>query len=78
MKKLLFVIGLTISIGFLIALLKSDSKKNLSVHALSGCLNSPSGYNTRYCYVNDGFYTCENFWMMNCVSAINKPELPGI
>lgn len=34
-----------------------------------GCVNGPNCWG--YCFVNGGRYSCENYWIWNCVSAIN-------
>lgn len=34
-----------------------------------GCVNGPNCWG--YCFVNSGTYSCEDYWIWNCVTAIN-------
>ena len=35
----------------------------------SGCVNGPNCWG--YCFVNGGIYSCEDYWIWNCITAIN-------
>lgn len=35
----------------------------------SGCVNGPNCWG--YCFVNGGRYSCESYWIWNCITAIN-------
>ena len=34
-----------------------------------GCVNGPNCWG--YCFVNSGTYSCEDYWIWNCLTAIN-------
>ena len=35
-----------------------------------GCVNGTQ--NTRYCFVSNGRYKCDSYWIWNCVTEINN------
>lgn len=35
-----------------------------------GCVNGSQ--NTRYCFVTNGRYKCDSYWIWNCVTEVNN------
>ena len=38
----------------------------------NGCVNGPNVWG--HCFVDNNTYSCEDYWIWNCVTAVNNPQ----
>ncbi len=75
--KVAFVAALAVVSG--INVLSAQKSETLSDVALAevealanteqGCVNGPNCWG--YCFVENGRYSCEDYWIWNCITEIN-------
>ena len=80
MKKILVLLVLITTVIVSMANVDHENSNNQlseltlsSIDALAdgekGCVNGPNC--TLYCINTSGYYTCESYWIWNCITAIN-------
>lgn len=67
--KVVLVALFAIVASYSVNKMQTQTTEALADHALRGCVNGPNCWG--YCVIDGGIYSCEDFWIWNCVTVVN-------
>lgn len=67
--KVVFIALFAIVASYTVNKMQTQTEEALADKTLRGCVNGPNCWG--YCFIDGGVYSCEDYWIWNCVTAVN-------